>query len=134
MVDVGGLVDLNSVAPALLGAYFEALGLDRGDLATFRTWRQQSRRLLNVSDLPRIIGKPMDVALLQRTATVHSGRSGLALNEVPDALRGLLSTALDLEPFASPASGVSYLVLNEAHPIGAVHFPPGGVEKALFKY
>lgn len=132
MVDVGGLIDLNSAAPALLSAYFEALGLTPSDLQEFRTWRQKSRRLLRVIDLARIVNKPINSAQLIRTATVHSGRSGLAVEESPDELIEMIASLINLESYGTPASGVSYFIKSKDQIWGVLHYPPNGPARVLF--
>lgn len=108
VIDVGGLVDLNTADPRLLQATFEALGLGPDELARYRDWRRYGRRLLQVDDLIRITGSQgIDRRLLRRITTVHSGRRGVSEQDAPARLLEALSGRIALVDFASAPSGVN---------------------------
>ena len=132
LIDVGGLIDLNSASPPLLESLFAALDLDPDALASFRRWRQQSRRLLRVEDLERIVGENIDLALLQGVATVFSGRAGVAADQAASSVQNLFGDSTDLSQFASPPSNSSFLIHEGDRPLGVVFFAPSGVERVLW--
>lgn len=124
-VDVGGLVDLNAAAPPLLEAYLTTIGLTPDEIQRVFEWRRTSKRFLRVEDLLRASGaRALDVGLIRRTATVFSGRPGLAREEMPEELVGLL-TPYWRDSWVSSASRVNFHLLFEldGHQwvVGAVH-------------
>jgi hypothetical protein len=138
VIDVGGLVDLNTASPPLLDAYLSALGMTQEEIARLRAWRQTSKRLLRVEDLIRVTGTTaLDQSLLLQTATVHSGRPGVSLEDAPEALRDLIFARWD-EAWTSPRSGMNFSVgaggSGGKVSIGVAHVPPGGAVKILRSY
>ena len=72
---------------------------------------------------------------MRRWATVHSGRSGIALDHVPSDLMTRLS-ALDIEEFDGPATGSTFLVENVTDEnrriiLGVIHIPVSGPIRIL---
>lgn len=130
-VDVGGLVDLNTAAPPLLEALFAGLGLGPQDLDVFRQWRQQSRRLLRVEDLGRIVDQDVDSARLLQSTTVFSGRSGIALDAAPDDVLDVFTENADPSQFGSQPSNSSYAIVKDGKPIGVVFFAPSDNHRVL---
>lgn len=135
IVDAGGMIDLNTAAPPLLDRYLDALGFRPDEIQRFRTWRQEGRRLLRRQDLIRVSGaEAADIATLALTATVVSGRTGVAADAAPDALTALLSPSA-FDPYATPPSGVNFEVFlqnaDRLTPLGAVHVRPDGSARFL---
>ncbi len=135
-VDVGGLVDLNTAQPPLLEVYLTAIGLTNEEIARFRAWRQTSKRLLRIEDLIRVSGtETADRALLSATATVRSGRSGVSLEDAPEALQALLQTRW-ADAWATAPSGANFRIEHISPtgplPVGVMHIQPDGMGKVLW--
>lgn len=122
--DVGGLVDLNTSAPALLETYLSAIGLTAEEINQYRDWRKTPRRLLRVADLLRVTeAEGADLEVLLRTATVHSGRTGVSFVAMPEELRALFGARWQ-EAWEAPVSGVNFRVDKGDGPavsLGSVH-------------
>ncbi len=140
LVDVGGLIDLNTVSPALLERLYDDLGIDAAQAKRFRDWRRMPHRLLRVSDFARLTGLPMEQwERLGQVATVYSGRTGIAPDVAPLAVLqiaagpdGSLDTLKESVPpeFRTAPSGTNFQVLVDRAGqrlvlIGAVHLPAG---------
>lgn len=136
IVDAGGMIDLNAATPSLLDAYLGAIGLTSAERDRFRSWRRTTGRLLRVVDVPRISGASnLDLALLQETATVYSGRTGVAREVMPERLARLLPESLPPGWISAP-SGTNFYVFRHLPegllPVGALHLRPSGVPKLLW--
>lgn len=117
LLDVGGLIDLNTASPELLGILFDWIGASQDAIIRFRDWRRSGNRLQRVSDLFTIAGiaAPADIELAQY-ATVFSGRRGVAIDEAPSLLVDLIKRTAGPDAdtdsrFASAASNVNFLVV-----------------------
>ncbi len=135
-VDTGGLIDLNTAAPPLLEAYLTAMGLTDAEIRRFRDWRRGSKRLLRIGDLIRVSGaQSIDWEQFLRTATVYSGRSGAARDEMPDELWEMLERSWQQE-WETAASGVNFEVFRDQDardlPLGSVRAGSDGAAKLLF--
>lgn len=135
-VDVGGLVDLNTAQPPLLETYLTEIGLTNEEITRFRSWRQTSKRLLRIEDLIRVTAaQRADRALLLATATVHSGRTGVSLDDAPEVLRDLLQARWQ-DDWATAPSGVNFRIERIRQtgplPVGVVNVRPDGRGKILW--
>lgn len=127
IVDVGGLVDLNSASPQLIDTLFRHLDMEHDAAERFREWRRTPYRLQRISDLKWIAGAtPQTIALMKTVATVHSGRRGVNLENAPNSLVELLGEAT-LTQFATAPSGSNYAVFDGTNGtrIGVIHLRPG---------
>lgn len=121
---MGGLIDLNTGAPDMLERVVEAFELGPEAMADYIAWRRSGRRLLRVSDFLRVTGAGQEwLVELQATATVHSGRRGIAPDVAAAGVLEMLGEDL-LPAWLSPPSGVNYAVVSKgesARRIGVVH-------------
>ncbi|SFI65104.1 hypothetical protein [Jannaschia pohangensis] len=119
LLDVGGLIDLNSAAPGLIDRLIERLGGGTAELAAYRTWRREGRRLVRVDDFIRVTGLVGVDIDLRKVATVHSGRTGISPEVAPSDVLDLIGMSEnDLpEQWVSPASGHTFMV-NIVSPSG----------------
>ena len=133
--DVGGFVDLNTAQPYLLDQYLSEIGLTSAEIEQFRTWRQTSKRLLRIEDLIRVTdAQDADRSLLLATATVYSGRRGVAMDQAPEALKDILDPLWN-EAWATAPSGANFAVMRTdglgALRLGVIHIRPEGDGKII---
>ena len=106
--DVGGLIDLNTASPELLGQLFDALDFPADADDRFRAWRRDGRRLQRVDDVVRITGAdPAITPTLHGVATVHSGRRGIAADVAPQVVLDIAAPAQ-----VSPRSGTNFAIYH----------------------
>lgn len=104
--DVGGLIDLNTASPELLGLLFNALDFPPDATTVFSRWRQDGQRLLRVDDLIRIT--QADLTLLDQLlqiATVHSGRRGVNTEVAPESVKLIAGSSHE-----TPASNTNFAI------------------------
>ena len=116
MIDVGGLIDLNTGTPGLIELLIEEFGGGPEEMVAYRTWRREGRRLARVEDFARVTGlKSIDITYLKGVSTVHSGRLGIAPDiapmEVWNIIRKISERSSDLPPhWVTLPSGQMFVV------------------------
>lgn len=92
LVDVGGLIDLNTADPRLIARLIQDLGLPPTAMEHYRNWRRQALRFQRLEDFLRVVGAPAtDLPKLYSRATVHSFRRGIAPDIAPDPVLKLVT-------------------------------------------
>lgn len=129
LVDVGGLIDLNTAAPELLEKLARKMELDEAALETYHEWKDTPYQLLRVTDFLRVTrASPEHREWLLQVATVHSGRRGIAPSQAPMPVlelttgqTGSVETLARAVPktLRSKPTGTNYNVVAEIEGISA---------------
>lgn len=122
--DVGGLIDLNTARPQVLGWLFDALKFPPGANEKFRQWRKQGQRLTRVDDLIRITNADPEVLPnLTKIATVFSGRHGIAIEVASAEVQELIAAQATVLPneLITAQSGVNFAIYDGGRLIGTIN-------------
>jgi len=134
LVDVGGLIDMNTAAPAVLQHLFRTRDFPETAATDFIKWRQQGRRLQRVDDIIRITGATtVDIADILQIATVYSGRRGIATEVASPPVIALMNAGGDsfVSAHTSPASLTNYAVFAGERYIGSINIPENDERSGL---